>query len=172
MIACLDSLSITPSDAFEVAKLATAVVAFWGVMRTLESNAQGKLYDQYVKFQELLLANPSLRPYFYEGQLPTGLSADDRGKVDALCEVIAAILELASLQKKNLAWHSWDQCWREYTRERIEKGPFLYAFILRHKHMYAQKFFDFVEYTELNARLINGPARIAAASAALHALST
>ena len=138
---------------FEVTKLAVGIIAFAAALRTLDSNAQGKLYDQYIKFQELLLAQHELRTYFYDrSELEGDASAVKKGKLEGMCEVLGAMLEHASMQRSNLRNDSWDNCWRMYTRERMEQSPYFHQFLMNNKNLYTRGFVKIVEELDLEIR--------------------
>ena len=124
---------------------AFVIVQLKYLRRTAESNANAKLYDQYLKINELFLQKPRLRPYFYDG-MPLAEDSHDvqdldlKGEIHTMCEAIAGVLEHATFQCVNLPNDPRDNCWKAYMRERLQKSPLLRQFLADSQDWYAVEF--------------------------------
>jgi hypothetical protein len=116
--------------------------------RAVHGDTQSKLYEHYLRVNELLLERPELRPFFYDctpfdenefaSRRPPGAHREvTQNDIDMMCETILGLLEHATLQRPNLPRGSWRTCWAAYTRVRFEQSPALAGFFLKNKHWYA-----------------------------------
>jgi hypothetical protein len=119
----------------------------WRQIEKLKQGIQGethsKLYDHYLKVNELLSQQSRLRPYFYNQKVlkeDAAGYADLRDEIDMMCEVIAGLLEHATVQEVNLPRATWETCWKAYTYERFEKSPELRQFFHDNQEWYAEPF--------------------------------
>ena len=125
-----------------VLPIAGFVVVFFQlrfVARTLKSNSASKLYDQYLKLNELFLGKPALRPYFYDNKpVPQQETEELKTQVASMAEAIMGILEHAALQRRNLPSKSWQQCWKTFTKDRLQTSPSMRQFYVDNEVMYAK----------------------------------
>jgi hypothetical protein len=68
-----------------------------------------------------------------------------RQEVETMCELVTGLLEHAALQKVNLPSTYWEQCWKQFTKERYRLSPALRAFWQQNRHWYAKEFRDIVD---------------------------
>jgi hypothetical protein len=76
------------------------------------------------------MQKPYLRPYFYDEKPfrsePNNLYLKE--EVDLMSEAILALIEHATVQRKNLPTDQWENCWLPYSRERWKKSTELRRF--------------------------------------------
>jgi len=155
-----DLEAIIPIIGFSLQLLISAVgfsLVFWQI-RLLNQGIQGdthsKLYDHYLKVNDLLSKKPELRPYFYYDYK---LKDDSPGhatvlaEIEMMSEIILGLLEHAAVQRDNLPADSWEHCWYAYTVERFKRSPELQRFFQDNHQWYAGSFCEVIqkEFPEL-----------------------
>lgn len=131
-----------------VLQLLISVIGFyflWAQIKLLASGIVGethsKLYDHYLKITDRLFSEDVLKPYFYDQE---ELKATDtpqlRRRVELMSEMIAGLLEHATLQRGNLPDDSWRACWEAYTEERLKQSVELRRFLRENYAWYAKSF--------------------------------
>lgn len=124
-------------------------------LRELQRSIQGQtisdLYEQYHQVVGAVLERPTLRPYFYENKaLDSSISPALQADVESMCELIAAVLEHAHFQGKDVGTTRWKQCWGPYIEERLEKSSVLKDYIRRNKHWYSEELQRHIENTGIS----------------------
>ena len=99
-------------------------------LRELQRSIQGQtisdLYEQYHQVVGAVLERPTLRPYFYENKaLDSSISPALQADVESTCELIAAVLEHAHFQGKDVGTTRSKQCWGPTLRSDWRKAPSL-----------------------------------------------
>jgi hypothetical protein len=127
--------------------------------QTMQGDTHAKLYEHYLKVNELFLHKTHLRPYFYERKSLEKETNDPqdatlKAEVEMMCEVIAGLLEHAAVQKNNLPGDSWKNCWEAYTCERFSQSPELQKFFERNRQWYARLFCDVVDRCQEQSKKI------------------
>lgn len=115
--------------------------------RGIQGDTHSKLYNHYLKVNDLLSKKPELRPYFYDGKpLEEGSPGHENvlAEIEMRSEIILGLLEHAAVQKNNLPADSWEHCWSAYTYERFKKSPELQKFFRNNYHWYAGSFCEVV----------------------------
>lgn len=107
--------------------------------KNIRGATQDRLYAHYNEVVKLLMQNPHLYPYFYDGK---PYSKDDsnnedlRAEINLVCEAIFGVIEHACLQRQNLPHDSWRNCWQPYAHERMRRSPAIKNFIDRNQVWY------------------------------------
>jgi hypothetical protein len=122
-----------------VSGVGTMIVVYqlYLVLRNMKSNAYAKLYDQYLKVNEIFVNKPHLRPYFNPNVKSNSPAVVDPAEIDAMCEILVGLLEHAELQKDSMPNKN---CWTEYTKGRFEQSAALWKFLDAHPKWYADEF--------------------------------
>lgn len=95
------------------------------VRRTIQGQTLSELYDHYHHVLSELLKKPELRPYFYENKIPEKDNPTLDVELESMCELFAAVMEHACVQKKNVPFKSWQECWETFVKERQKKSAVL-----------------------------------------------
>ena len=112
---------------------------------------QRSIQEQYHQVVGAVLERPTLRPYFYENKaLDSSISPALQADVESMCELIAAVLEHAHFQGKDVGTTRSKQCWGPYIEERLEKSSVLKDYIRRNKHWYSEELQRHIENTGIN----------------------
>lgn len=133
-----------------VLQLVALVLVWWQIKKlnqSIRGETHSKLYDHYLRVNELLSQQSRLRPYFYDKKVlkeDAAGYAELRDEIDMMCEVIVGLLEHATVQEENLPKATWETCWEAYTYERFEKSPELQKFFNESQEWYAKPFREVV----------------------------
>jgi hypothetical protein len=81
---------------------------------------------------------PHLYPYFYANKILDVASADQtlREEVDIMAEAILGVIEHAAIQRKNMPRYAWEQCWKKFAHERINKSEQLKEYYDKNQNWY------------------------------------
>ena len=119
-------------------------LVFWQLIvlrRNVEGATQDRLYAHYTEICKLFIANPHLRPYFYNSEPAPDANPTDRPalrhEIDAMSETILGLIEHAVVQHANLPSDSWSHCWQPYAVERVLKSEPVRKFYKENKDWYA-----------------------------------
>jgi hypothetical protein len=93
----------------------------------------------------LLLEKPHLQPYFYgQKTFEENLCGNDTSQlaaeIEMMCEILAGLLEHASLQRPNISNDAGQNCWWTYTRERFQKSHVFRKYFDANRHCYTKQF--------------------------------
>jgi hypothetical protein len=146
----------------EIAKLTVSIAGFFVVivqllyvLKALRSNTYAKLYDQYLRLNEMFLQRPHLRRHFYASfpavtsapeAAASSASVEQQLEIDAMSEMLAGLLEHAELQRENLPDKN---CWEAYTLARFRDSAQLRQFISDHRGWYAKALHDLLKRSEV-----------------------
>jgi hypothetical protein len=148
-----DLEAIIPIIGFSLQLIISAVgfgLVVWQISllnRGIQGDTHSRLYDHYLKVNDLLSKKPELRPYFYDGkslEASHPKHADMLAEIQMMSEVILGLLEHAAVQKDNLPPDSWANCWSNYTDERFQKSPELKKFFKDNHQWYALSFCEVI----------------------------
>jgi hypothetical protein len=107
------------------------------------AGAHASIFSHYLEVTRLMLDNPEIRPYLYDGKK---LSPDDPNyaKVLFACEVFGDFYEHVSLQRENLP-HQSLECWDKAIADRYRRNPTLRTYLDARRHLYAPELFSAVQ---------------------------
>jgi hypothetical protein len=137
----------------EVVQALVAFFGFWFVCyqilhlgKSIRGVTQDSLYTHYTEVGNWFLQKPYLRPYFYNDKIfePDLGNAYLRDEIALMSEAILSLIEHAVLQRANLPKDSWERCWRQYARDRLEKSTETRRFFEANKEWYADALRDMV----------------------------
>lgn len=108
--------------------------------QTIRAEAHGKVYENSLEVQKLLLDNPEFRPFFYEGA--TMEPTDERyPRLLAMAEIFTDYLEHIALQRENVP-DEVKTAWDGYARFFLESSPIIRSFVAQHRSSYCRSFLD------------------------------
>jgi len=137
--------SVTWTDSTQaIAAVVTAIVTaigftlvYWQVVqtkRTLNSATHAAIYSQEQEINELFVANPECREYFYHGrECPPGQS--DRLALLSITDMVADFFEHIVQQRNHLPKGIWP-AWVAYMRSVYECSPLLREQLARNRTWY------------------------------------
>jgi len=118
------------------------------LIKNIQGTTQDNIYSHYNDICKMLLQQPHLRPYFYEGKALADTDPESetlRAEVDYMSEMILGVIEHAVVQECNLPPDAWKNCWKPYARERLKKGTEMRRFFQDNKQWYTRALRDAVE---------------------------
>jgi hypothetical protein len=119
------------------------------VVRGLKAQTLSNLYSEYLKVCQMVVQNPEIRPYLFDGKaLDSDMQSDRRCKVLAACEWLTGILELAVTQRPNLPEHSVEGCWDAFIKAIYSSGgpdSAMQAYFRANREIYTKDFKDTVD---------------------------
>jgi hypothetical protein len=133
-----------------ISSIAGVVIAVAGILfvsyqirqisQSSRASAHSAIFSHYLEMTRLVLDNPEVRPYLYEGEpLPNGVDDSRRSKVLVACEALCDFYEHVSLQRENLPKQSLT-CWDKAIAERYEGNPVVKDYLETRRHVGASRF--------------------------------
>ncbi|MET8283406.1 hypothetical protein [Micromonospora sp. NPDC005174] len=122
------------SDAVSVFALLVSLGSGAVALRYTRTDTRFAAYDRstdlFLEVDRLFLAQPDLRPYFYDG---VQLAEDDvdRHRVEAAAELVLDVFEWIWRRQEELS-HRDQEGWRHYILEMLDASPELCRFHHRH----------------------------------------
>lgn len=123
-----------PSDVGELLTgvgviLAVLVAWFesWRFRRTLTLGVHSQVFSSSFNALNVVLENPELRPYLYEGKQPPGEYDDVKlaQRVKVACEMFSDLFELVCLQMEGMRKVKTWKGWQNYMTDVIASSPAL-----------------------------------------------
>jgi hypothetical protein len=130
------------------ATLVAVIYQIRNVVRGLKAQTLSNVYSEYLKVCQMVVQNPEIRPYLFDGKaLDSDMQSDRRCKVLAACEWLTGILELAVTQKPNLPEHSYEGCWEKFMKAIYSGGPdsAMQTYFDANREIYTKDFADAVD---------------------------
>ena len=129
----------------QVVQIAISFIGFiaviyqlWSASRSIKGATHDRVYGHYHNICKIFIDRPDIRPYFYNNAPMQGVDPQLRAEIEAVSEAMLGLVEHAVVQKENMPRKSWENCWRPYAMERIQKSEMIKEFFEKNRGWYTE----------------------------------